>query len=238
MKRSNAPSSVAKRARSSAKTARNIQSFRVPRNALKFAGTGFPKQLAISHKYFDSKQITVSTGANVTYETFRCNGMYDPDATIAYGHQPGYFDQVGGLYRHYHVMSSIIKVEFTVKASTASSDITRTTCGILIDDDSTPAYTNANTMCEQASSVHAVCTTFNKLTLYKKWDAKSAFGVGGPAMMANTSLQGSALADPTEQQTWIVFCNSPNAATAVTVRMDVSIIYNAVWDELIEQVGS
>ena len=63
--------------------------------------SGFPKQLAMTHRYSQNVQYThVGPNANSQYANFGTNCLFDPWLTVG-GHQPLYFDQVAAIYQHY-----------------------------------------------------------------------------------------------------------------------------------------
>ena len=109
--------------------------------------SGFPKQLAMTHRYSQNVQYThVGPNANSQYANFGTNCLFDPWLTYG-GHQPLYFDQVAAIYQHYTVMKARMKV--TIVPNTVDAYVS----GILIDDDLTPAITTLDGMVEQPSAV-------------------------------------------------------------------------------------
>lgn len=196
----------------------------VPRALGQFS-SGFPKQLAITHRYSQNIQYThVGPNANCQYANFGCNTLFDPWLTIG-GHQPLYFDQLSAIYNHYCVMKSRIKV--TIVPNTVDAFVS----GILIDDDLTPAITVLDGMVEQPSAVSKTSQRDAEVvTVYKSWDCKSVFG---PNPLDNKELQGDASANPVEYQSFIIF-NRPVDQTVASqmYNLYVSIEYDTIWTEL------
>ena len=187
--------------------------------------SGFPKQLAMTHRYSQNVQYThVGPNANSQYANFGTNCLFDPWLTVG-GHQPLYFDQVAAIYQHYTVMKARMKV--TIVPNTVDAYVS----GILIDDDLTPAITTLDGMVEQPSAVLKTSQRDAEVvTIYKNWDVKSAFTTNP---LANPNLQGDAASNPVETQAFIIF-NRPVDQTVVSMMFNlyVSIEYDAVWTEL------
>lgn len=78
----------------------------VPRNKI-----GFPQSLRTTLRYVVRKDFNVDSLANISYERFRANGMYDPEVSLG-GHQPRGFDQAMALYQTFTVVASRISVNF------------------------------------------------------------------------------------------------------------------------------
>jgi len=236
MRRSQAPSQVAKRARTSttvrSRTAPSRNKSRVSLITRQPRGfnAGFPPQLRLRHKYVEAEITFASTTGSVASYLFSCNGMYDPNITST-GHQPVYFDQTSAIYNHYTVVRSFIRVKFT-HGSGASPYL----LGLAIDDDTSPAST-VNTFAEQSTATMTpvnggITTPYTVLT--KSWDAVKYFG---PNPMANDSLQGSGSANPSEQSYYAIQLKAQGAGS-ISGQLTVEIWYDAIWDELTTVAGS
>jgi len=184
---------------------------------------GFPRQLTLKHRYVYVARMTATTGATATQQ-FRCNGMFDPDVTNA-GHQPMYFDQTAAIYDHFTVIKSKCKVTFIPEGGSSYANF-----GILINDDATVTPGSLAALAEQSSAKTGILTLVvsDPQTLTSYWSAVKAFG---PNPLANDNLQGSASADPAEQQVWTIWVGN-TTATTVNIAILVEIEYTAVWDEL------
>ncbi len=175
----------------------------------------------MTHEYRETKAVVCTTGAISSY-LFSCNGMYDPNITGT-GHQPMYFDQMTAIYDHYTVLKSEIIYEFIVK--TADQMV-----GTYIDDDAT--ITNDPVLCGElpTGSSHLLSVVATRpLIVRKRWDAKKFFGGD---IFDNDNLQGTAASNPTEQSYYTMVTQPFDGTSTTTVLMNVTIRYQAVWDEL------
>lgn len=200
-------------------------------------GLGFPRRLTQTHRYAQTGVIQGgSSGAMVTYN-FRCNGMFDPDASGG-GHQPMYFDQMTALYDHYTVIGAKITVIFAIAESTPTVTQTRMpiTVGVFINDDTTTTP-GINGVLENATN-SASSFTLNDGSprrLVKKWSAKKTFG---GSILGNSNLTGTATVNPAEEQFFTLFTDSSAVVEAIDVFYRVQIDYIAVWTELKDIAGS
>jgi len=215
----------AKRARAAAKPAARSKAFKPTTSVSTFRGLGFPQRLTMKHRYVEQFRLASTTGI-LAVHNFRCNGMFDPNQTGT-GHQPQYFDTLTGIYDHFTVIGSIIKVS-VVKPSATELPII---FGVFLNDDTTTTPTVASQLCEQSSAVYSQITLGqdHPTTLTAKWSAKKTFG---GSVLGNDALQGSASADPTEQTLYSVFMQTVDGSSTSSLDMLVTIEYIAVWDEL------
>lgn len=190
-----------------------------------FPGIGFPDKLCMKHKYVESVNLVGTAGALASY-IFSCNGMYDPNSTGT-GHQPSYFDAMCGIYNHYTVIGSVLRVTL---GQTATTNIA-TLVGAYINDDGTIVPTTAAGCCEQSRNVTSflLLNDNNSKTLTLKWSAKGTFG---GSILANDNLEGTAAANPTEASTFNLFAQTTDLTSTAGVACLVEIEYIAVWHEL------
>lgn len=231
MRRSAAPSQLAKRRKTSRKSnphtiQRKDVVFGLPKGLRNQPRIGFPKQLVMTHSYYEKVDVTATSGVLV-FNNWRCNGMFDPYQTGT-GHQPQNYDAMTGLYDHWVVLSSKITAKFVQQTSVATT--AGSTFGLYINDDNSNVSTIA-ACCEQSTAVFDTATADarHQAIVTKSWNVEDAFGETNP--MANTNLQGSSGADPSEQQTFAVFV-APSAAATTSGFIEVYITYTAVWFEL------
>lgn len=220
MRRSAAPSSNAKRAKSTTttKTTRKMTLYRPVRS--KFGSQAFPKQLNNTMRYVDWLAIPLSAGYG--YWQMSCNGLYDPNVTGT-GSQPAYFDQMKAIYNHYTVLRS--KAKFTC----ISPVNTTTNFTLYIDDDTslnTTAYKAA--MLETAKTTIANTTVSGPVVLYNSWDAVQYFG---PSPQANDNLQGGSGNNPSEQSYYTLVIGDAASTTGSNVSVLVEIDFYVAWDE-------
>jgi len=192
---------------------------------------GFPKKILIKHRYAQAVGITASTGTLVSTR-ISANGMYQP---IAGGHQPMYFDQMSTMYDHYCVIGSKIKV---IAAADSSSSLTKPVIiGLYVNDDTTGYVTNIQAVQEFQQGKTAVLN-FNAtkpVSLTAKWSAKKYFSKNP---LANSELQGSPSANPSEQSYFQICAQDITQAVNATIDVWVEVTYIAIWKELIDVAQS
>lgn len=193
-------------------------------------GMGFPKQMKMRHRYFETFDVISTTGGMGTH-LISCNGMYDPNYTGG-GHQPFYFDQVSALYNHYTVLWS--RATITITHGTTNS--TNASCALWINDDTsvTPTY---NSVVEQGSATYGVLGKNNTdtLVLTKTWDASKTFG---GSVLGNDNLQGTSSSNPTEQSYYNLSLFPQDISSTLTYNCQCLVEYIAVWEELKDLQGS
>lgn len=189
-------------------------------------GQGFPKKIMFTHKYFQNTLVTSTTGTMANY-LFSCNGMYDPDYTGS-GHQPLYFDQMSAIYDHYCVIGS----KCTMKVLNNSATNGLIACGLMINDDTAVVATGISSMSEQSTASRPRYITYNSsspVNLTGKWSARKTFGKNP---LANTELQGTSAANPTEQSYFNFYLQCVDSVSTVSVYIEVMIEYIAIWKEI------
>lgn len=189
-------------------------------------GKGFPKMMKMTHKYVEVVNLVSAAGSLAAYR-FSTNGLYDPNISGT-GHQPYYFDQVGALYDHYCVIGSMFKIK-AVNIGGASDPAFFFAC--FVDDDTGGVYADVDDIAEKQTGKMDVVPAGNATrTIHKtlKWSAKKYFGKNP---LANTELQGTTSANPTEQSYFWIGAQA-NAAGNVTVSVTVEITYIAIWKEV------
>jgi len=229
-------SSVAKRGRfvsSQRKTtsANSRRTFSTIPRALPRLQTGFPKQLMITHRYVDTFVVATSSSLIGKY-VFSANGMFDPNITGT-GHQPMYFDQQTGIYNHYVVVRSKIKV---FASSAASAGVPTMFC-ILGNDDPTTTPVSLEGVRENANASPLKMIVPDQGTpviLTASYDANQIFG---PNATSQDNLEGTAAANPTEGYFFVV-CQQGIPVTGTTINYFVEIEYQALWRELKDIVSS
>lgn len=195
------------------------------------AGIGLPKQLLSTLKYNDTFYLSSSSGTITTWQ-YILNGLYDPDYTGT-GHQPMYFDQLMGIYNHYCVIGTKMKVTFTAY----DENIVPMTVGLWQNDDTAIVPTNFNSMTEQSKGKQAVIGNGGdgQVTLELKWSAKQTFGNG---VLANNALRGSASANPTENCVGVLVIQSADKITTTALVVQVELEFITMFTELKDISGS
>lgn len=188
------------------------------------AGLGFPKQMTMTHKYFETFDMSTISGSTAKY-SFRANSMYIPNATGG-GHQPYYFDQMSAVYNHWFVLGS--KVTFTISPDATNNSTS--VAAVYLNDDTTitPTY---YALMEQSKGSYKVMPNGNQdpHKLRCSYSAKKTFG---PGILANTSLKGSSTADCSESAVYSLIIYPHDITSSHTYNITVMIEYIAVWLEL------
>lgn len=223
MRKSDAPSSSAKRSRVEQKVTRRVKTplFR----SVGPSSKSFPKQLSIQQKCCGRGTLTLN-GATPAQTSIAVNDIY-----ACLSHQAYYFDQLSGIYQNFVVMNSKITVQF----------YPQTQCnfyaGIHIEEDGAPTPASLGNSMEVPGAVYGTYVATNEaLTLTKKWSAKEAFGGN---IRDNDDLGGTASASPATKQYFTpwVCGNSTEAQTAVVTTM-ITLTFDVVWDNLKTILGS
>ena len=108
--------------------------------------SGFPKQLAMTHRYSQNVQYThVGPNANSQYANFGTNCLFDPWLTYG-GTSPLLWSSCSHL-------PTLYRNEGTNEGNHRPHTVDAYVSGILIDDDLTPAITTLDGMVEQPSAV-------------------------------------------------------------------------------------
>lgn len=193
-------------------------------------GSGFPRKLKCVHTYHQTTQL-VSVAGGLASQLNRCNGMYDPDASLG-GHQPLYFDQMSALYDHFCVIGS--KITYYFSHSVTGNLLVQVTS--YINDDITLSVTNPDTLAEQVGSKTIIIPagSNNRFKMVQNWSAKKFFG---KSVLGNKALTGTPSADPVEQSIWVLSANQPGGGNA-NIDVQIEIEYIAIWSELKEISGS
>jgi len=176
-------------------------------------------------RYSTNISITSSTGVPA-FKIFSVNGLFDPDISGT-GHQPAGFDQMMVFFNHYCGLSARIKV--LCKNTNANT----LTVGIRQDADTSPL-----TVIDQIIEDGGV--------VYDNLEAKGVYGANKTLQMscsilklqglslsnfcADSTLRGSAAANPTEQS-YFHLGVWDSSGTGGTVNMDVVIDFVAMFLE-------
>jgi len=152
--------------------------------------------------------------------------MYDPGLSVFAG-QPLYFDQMAFMYNHYTVFRSRATFNFL-----ANQNLACTFAGFIAPDSSLPTLTYEGAS-EQPSAKRVTVPGAHgpgHARMVLDWDAKSAFGGD---IFDNDNLQGTAAANPSEQQYFtIVAGRTGDIGQLASAILEVVIEFEAVWSEL------
>jgi len=188
--------------------------------------TGFPDQLAITHKFVTTLSLSSASGIMANY-IFSANGLYDPNITGT-GGQPLYFDQCAALYDHYTVKASRCKIMLAGNGSVSGPQVYA--C-LALDDDTNTNYTSvADLISDDVASWGLTGGVANKpLYLKAKWNAKKSYGILDAA--TDSVMSGTAAANPSEQTYYRFAIQEAGFSATATVNFLCEIEYDTVWRE-------
>lgn len=200
---------------------------------------GFRTSELVKLKYAQEVLLVGSSGGIVQHQ-FRCNSVYDPDYTTT-GHQPMNFDQWAGLYDHYTVMSSKLKVT-PVDGQSANVAPGYMGCMVSTDSGGTSALANVTSLFENKLTSHKFMQVGNNAGLSRSWlasgvkssfNAKRVFGVKDPQ---DGAAYGSSISDnPSKDAYFNVYLAAVEGNTPSSISCLVEIEYIVLFDELITQ---
>lgn len=193
-------------------------------------GHGFPKKIKTVLVYRDVFTAASVSGSLWT-KNFCANGMFDPDLCVG-GHQPYYFDQFMALYNHY----CVIGAKITIRCTASTNNTTPTGVGIFVGDDTSFSGTFFNNLTEYPDAHYSTLSPAGPpITVSQTWSAHKWFG---KSPLANSELQGTSTANPTEQSVFTLFMQSLDASTSSSVLVEVSLEQIVVFKELQQIAGS
>lgn len=192
---------------------------------------GFPKRKLVRLKYCDTINLDPSL-SGIAYNYYRCNGMYDPDASLG-GHQPLFFDQYMAGYDHFTVIGSKIKV---TPCNPTTANIIPVQYGVTIDDDGVFSYSTSDQIIESnqgryfklAGAENTPQTRYSN-SLVRKWSARKFFG--SKSIIGKAEYKGTASGDPLEQAYYGVWVGSVANTDGGNIYLTIELEYIAVLTE-------
>lgn len=187
----------------------------------------YPKQTIAKLKYVE--EVTIDATIALAAHVFSANGLYDPSITTA-GHQPLNFDQLMSKFDHYKVIGSKITVQFAENANN-----TPAYCTIHLTDNGNSylSYSNVNHMIESSNNdvgivgfIYGNEAKMSKLT--ETFSAKKFFGTD---RVDQSTLLGSASANPSEQAYFEVICAPINGVDPSAQNLLCTVEYTAIFSE-------
>jgi len=187
----------------------------------------FPRRLRNTVVYEDTISISMASG---TSTPFRCalNGLYDPNIS-GVGHQPMYFDQLMGIYKHYHVISSKTTI------SPASVSANQYMYVFHESDDSTVVYSAYNAERPGAVTLCGMGAYLSGKTLVYRY---SSFKTFGKESITDPELQGNATANPSELSYGhltvipIPASGTPTETIPFRIRMEFYVEWSELYTDL------
>lgn len=204
-----------------------------------------------SLRYVVGKKIEVTSADAIQYETFRANGLFDPEVSLG-GHQPRGFDQMTAIYQTYTVLGSKITVQWAYQGyqGPASNDtglgtLIKTTSG----EDAAAACppvmvgihkhtvalpipsTAAEVMEHSRTSWKAMNCMHQGVSTRQSCNTASYFGKR--YIIGAEGFTGDATADPTEQIQYTIWAARTNLVSQGACRLTafVTIEYDVVFTD-------
>jgi len=193
---------------------------------------GFPTKKLVHLRYHDFITLnpTVAGGAS---HVFTANGLYDPNITGT-GHQPNGFDQLMGLYNHYTVIDSTIRVR---PVPTTGANTTPMIWDVLVSDSTSLAsIATTNDMIESRMGSGQMFLAGSErgynaqpFTLKRRFNSKRFFSV--PDIVGKADYRGNIAANPQEQAFYHIWGGDINGSDPQIFTFSVLIDYVAVMTE-------
>lgn len=187
----------------------------------------YPKQTLAKLKYVE--EVTIDATTLLAAHVFRANGLYDPSVTSV-GHQPLNFDQMMARFDHFRVVGSKITVQFAENANN-----TPAYCTVHLTDNGTSysSYSNVNHLFESSQTKIGIVGMIydNDANMGKITQTFSANKFFGRDRAQQSTMVGSASADPTEQAYYEVICAPINGVDPSAQNLLCTIEYTAIFSE-------
>lgn len=195
----------------------------------------FPSSKIVKLKYNEYIPISSNTsGTVISQYRFNCNSLYDPNQSGT-GHQPLYYDTYAGLYNHYLVLGSRIKVTWQGQSNSGIPIVV----GVFLNDD-TSFSGSLQTITEQNKTVWRMLPPdpSKKVITSCNFSAKRFFGLAN-AKDSKDNIGANVSTSPSEVATFTLFCQSMDLSTDfTTLRCYVEIEFIAQFSELQDAAGS
>lgn len=188
----------------------------------------FPMNVKASLRYTETVTQSLTAGLANDF-LFNLNSLYDPNRTGG-GHQPSGFDNWSGMYNRYRVDS--LEISLTPLSTTSTTAITYT----IVPNNQTNVMTQYYQGAEQGFAKQiSFQNNGQRLSLNTHIDLYRITGV--PLDKYITDDIYSAVTTGSPSETLILHCIAEDAAqAAITVYVQVNIIYNCVFYDPLEQV--
>jgi len=232
MKRSQAPSQLAKKTKTTTQPKKTnqravLRTQSIARNVV--SNAGFPPTILFSHRLFLQGGITTST----TLQAYRIsvNGLFNPDFTGGSGAQPMFFDQLTPIYNHYRVLGSRIRWQIVNLINNNMA----TRIGVYLNDD-TSAVPSGQAAIEHRTGQHQIlpCGNDSKVVFEQKWSINEYF----PRQKFDDELKGTPAANPNEQMYFLLHARPMDNTTAVSIQFTAVIDYITEWSEIKDVTSS
>jgi len=201
-----------------------------------FSIGGFPKQSTVRLVYVDEVLITPSVlGGISSYFDFSANGCFDPNISGT-GHQPIGFDQWMGVYNHYCVNWSKIKVRaaYTNTTNPTPPDYCGVACSPTTAQFSGQTLTRCVETTRQLDGMHGLINNLNypnspdRGVLTAFYSKKKMFGDKG---LSDADLRGTSSSNPSEDAIFSVWAVGMAGTAAAAFNAIVEIEYDVTFYE-------
>ncbi len=175
-------------------------------------------------------QITLNPGAGGLRSSniFRCNSLFDPDATNL-GHQPRGFDELMFMYEHYVVIAVVIKATFMPQIANE-----RARCCIQVNGSPTPLTTFNDYAESGTATVKFLSTTSSPTAVIISAVNPNKF-LSRSSPLSDPDLKGDATTgsgtNPLEQCFWHVVAGGVGGVDTGLIDVQIQILYTAIFLE-------
>lgn len=201
-------------------------------------GTLIADRTKVAMKYHDDITVNVNGTSGSNYN-FRCNSIFDPDASSV-GHQPMGHDQIALFYERYVVIGSKITVTFKTpeNGDKTNQDEAFVNCGITTIPNTSDQITQNDDFMENNRTTYVqLCPQRPMAKVTKKFSPKRFFGYGKTIDVSNIAAAFGA--NPANEALWQLRMWNPTTDTSNrTVHMNVAIQYTVVARERKKIIGS
>lgn len=194
-----------------------------PQQITSFFYDPFPARMRAVLRYSETFTLNPAAGATA-HQTFRCGSINDPNRT-GVGHQPYGHDTYAGIYNHYLVLKSNIKITCITNTTSASAGAI---FGCTLTDDTVVSGTYDTVREIKPTKFCALNQSSDPHNITMQYDAKRVFGP------SYASTQNAAMnQDPTDDHFYDCWLQSSVAAEDVPRHAFIACIeYYCEFSEL------
>ncbi len=183
-------------------------------------------------KYCSSKQYSSSTGGIVgSTNTFRLNGLHDPDVTGA-GHQPYGYDQITPFYASYTVRRAWATITVTGVDDSSTflaymiqpQGSSTTLAGLTLEQVSEYDETNFVVLGQSSSGVPNQQVTIPLIDLPK------LEGFSWPAYYGNSNYRASVGSNPSQGSQLVLGVGNAAGTTGKVATLTIEIFFDSYWE--------
>lgn len=194
-------------------------------------GFGFPDRYCTRLRYCSAITLS-STSGSIGKQVWNMNSIFDPDATGT-GHQPLWHDTLIGIYNHYSVTKSTLRVRFIATHATMPFIV-----GLIGDDDGSTSSTYETLM----ESNHAISdelgpltSSFSSTVLTASFNCEKNLGIDPFASQTYKTVVGG---NPSELYCVTMWCKPHDGLATGTVYAIAELHQDVLFTELKDQSQS